>query len=59
MNIPLQLPATSSTNIRVTAKTVLAPATIDYLATYTSSDETHNVENIETEIVTMEELIFD
>ena len=49
VNIPLQQPATSATNTRDSSSTCNS----------TSSDETDDVENIETEVVTMEELIFD
>ena len=53
MNIPLQQPATSSTNN--TSDSERSSSTCNS----TSSDETGDVENTETEGVTMEELIFD
>ena len=55
MNIPLQQPVPLSTNIQMTVKTILAPATVQAVTKQSWDD----VENIETEIVTMKELIFD
>ena len=52
LNIPLQLPVISSTNNKSDSK--------DSSSTFngTSSNETDDVETTETEVVTMEELIF-